>query len=113
MAKKLQLIKVNVEDDEIVQVCLGGLSSQFGAFRIAAYTRENTTSFFMLHSIFLVEKNHAGASTSMHTDGKMLYMEEDRPRARGRRGRSAHNRSDRQEWSKRHNRNAKSGFKPS
>ena len=30
--------------------------------------------------MLLVEENHAGASTSMHTDNKMLYIEADRPR---------------------------------
>ena len=51
----------------------------FGAFRTAVCTRENTSSFFDLQSMLLVEENHAGASTSTHTDNKMLYMEEDRP----------------------------------
>ena len=29
--------------------------------------------------MLLIEENHAGASTSMHTDNKMLYTEGDRP----------------------------------
>ena len=36
-------------------------------------TREKTPSFFDLQSMLLVEENHAGASTSTHTDSRMLY----------------------------------------
>ena len=42
----LASINVTVEEDEMVQVCLGGLASKFGAFRTAVCTRENTPSFF-------------------------------------------------------------------
>ena len=79
---------VNVEEDEMVQVCLEGLTSKIGAFRTAVCTRENTPSFLDLQSMVLVEENHAGASMSMHSDNKMLYTEEDRPHNRGRRGES-------------------------
>ena len=40
-------------------------------------------SFFDLQSMLLVEENHAGASTSTHTDNRMLYTEGDRPRGCG------------------------------
>ena len=33
--------------------------------------------------MLLIEKNHAGASTSTHTDNKMLYTEGHGPRGRG------------------------------
>ena len=59
---------VNIEEDEMVQVCLKGLASKFRAFRTAVYTRENTPSFFDLQSMLLIEENHAGASTSTHDD---------------------------------------------
>ena len=79
----LTSVDVNVEEDEMVQVCLGGLELKFGAFRTAICTRENTLSFFDLQSMLQVEDNHAGASMSMHADSKMLYTEEDRPRGCG------------------------------
>ena len=44
----LASIDVNIEEGEMVQVCLGGLASKFGAFRTAVCTRENTPSFFDL-----------------------------------------------------------------
>ena len=68
----LASIDVNIEEGEMVHICLGGLASKFGAFRIVVCTRENTLSFFDLQSMLLVEENHAGASTSTHTDNNML-----------------------------------------
>ena len=75
----------------MVQICLGGLAPKFGAFRTAVCTQENTPSFFNLQSMLLVEENHAGASTSMHTDSMMLYTEGDRPRGCGGQGESVRN----------------------
>ena len=79
----LASINVNVEEDKMMQVCLGGLTSKFGAFQMAVCTRENMPSFFELQSMFLLEENHSGASTSTHIDNKMLYMEANRPCGRG------------------------------
>ena len=47
--------------------------------------------------MLLVEENHKGASTSMHTDRKMMYMKEDKPHDHGGRGGSARNGGGRQE----------------
>ena len=69
----LASINVTVEEDEMVEVCLGGLASKFGAFRIAVCTREKTPSFFDLQSMLLVEENHAGASTSASPNSRMLF----------------------------------------
>ena len=69
----LASVDVNVEEDEMVQICLRGLASKFGAVRTTMCMRENTPSFFDLQSMLLVEDNHAGGSTSRHTDNKMLY----------------------------------------
>jgi hypothetical protein len=74
---------VDIDNSEKVQICLGGLASKFGAFRTAVCTRETTPSFFDLQSMLLVEENHVGASTSTHTDSKMLYTKGERPRGRG------------------------------
>ena len=87
----LASIDVNIEEGELVQICLGGLASKFGAFRIVVCTRENTSSFFDLQSMLLVEENHAGALTSMHVDNKMLYTEGDRPHGHGGRSESVCN----------------------
>ena len=82
------LISINmaVEEDEMVQVYLGGLASKFGSFRMVVCTREKFSSFFYLQSMLLVEKKHMGALTSTHTDNEMLYTKEDRPRGHGGRG---------------------------
>ena len=80
----LTSIDVNVEEGEMVKIYLEGLVSKFGAFRTDVCTRENMSSFLDLQSILLIEENHAGASTSMHADNKMLYTEGDRCRGRGR-----------------------------
>ena len=87
----LDSIEVNIEESEIVQICLGALAPKFEAFRTAICTRENTPSFFDLQSMLLVEENHAGVSTSTHTDSRMLYTEGERPCGRGGRGESVRN----------------------
>ena len=79
----LASINITVEEDEMVQICLGGLTSKFRAFRTVVCTMENTPSFFDLQSMLLVE-NHASASTNAPTDSQMLYTEADRPHGRGR-----------------------------
>ena len=97
----------------MVQVCLRGLAPKFGAFRIDLCTWENTPSFFDLQSRLLVEENHAGASTSMHTDRKMLYTEADRPRGRGGQGESVRNGGSRRDQGRRHRSGADSNSGPS
>ena len=87
----LASINVIVKEDEMVQVCLGGLASKFGALRMAVCTRENTLSFFESQLMLLIEENHVGVSTSMHADNKMLYTDESRPCSHGGRGGSARN----------------------
>ena len=37
----LGAINVNFAEDEMVQICLGGLSHKYGTFRTAITTREN------------------------------------------------------------------------
>ena len=67
----------------MVQFCVRGLAPKFGAFQTVVCTQANTPSFFDLESMLLVKENHVGASTSMHTDSRMLYTEGDRPHGRG------------------------------
>ena len=52
----LASIDVNVEEGEMVQICLGGLASKFKAFQTAVCTRENMPSFFDLQSMLLIEE---------------------------------------------------------
>ena len=87
----LASIDVNVEEGDMVQICLGGLASKFGAFRTAVCTRENTPSFFDVQSMLLIEENHAGVVMSMHTNNQMFYMDGYRPRGRGGRGEPVRN----------------------
>ena len=89
-------ISVNVEDDEMVQICLGGLAPRFGAMRTAVLARENPPSFFDLQSMLLVEENHVRTRSSA-PDGQMLYTHSDggRGRGRARRGRFGQGRGGR------------------
>ena len=41
-------INVNIDDDEMVQICLGGLAPRFGAMRTSILAREKSPSFFDL-----------------------------------------------------------------
>ena len=43
LCDSLGLISVNVEDDEMVQICLDCLAPRFGAMRTAVLVRENLT----------------------------------------------------------------------
>ena len=72
----LGLIYVIIDDDEMVQICLGGLAPCFSAIRSAILARENPPSFFDLQSILLVEENHA-RQRSNTPDGHMLYSQSD------------------------------------
>ena len=48
-------INVNIDDDQMVQICLGGLAPRFGAMRTAVLAREKSTSFFELQSMLFVK----------------------------------------------------------
>ena len=63
--------------------------------------------------MLLVEEHHTGASTSMHTDIKMLYTEVDRSCGRGGRRRPLRNGGGGQEQIQRHNKIADNSFIPS
>ena len=80
-------INVSIDDDEMVQICLGGLAPRFGAIRSAVLTRENPPSFD-LQSMLLVEENHVRTRSNAQ-EGQMLYSNFDggRGQGRGRRGR--------------------------
>ena len=45
LCDSLGSINVNIDNDKMVQVCLGGLAPQFDAIRLVVLTRENPPSF--------------------------------------------------------------------
>ena len=57
LCDSFSLISVNVEDDEILQICLRAIALWFGAMRTVVLARENPRSFFHLQSMFLVIEN--------------------------------------------------------
>ena len=63
--------------------------------------------------MILMKESHMGASTSMHANNKVLYIEVDRPHGSGGCGRSVHNGGGWQEQNYRYNRNVDSNFGPS
>ena len=81
-------INVSIDDEEMVQICLGGLAPRFDTIRSAVLAREHPPSFLDLQSLLLVEENHVRQRNNAH-DGQMLYLNFDggRGRNRGRRGR--------------------------
>ena len=83
LCDSLGSIGVNIDDDEMVQICLGGLAPRFGAMRTAVLAREKSPSFFELQSMLLVEENHV-RTRSNESEGHMLYTHSNGGRGRGR-----------------------------
>ena len=54
ISDSLSYINVMVDEDEMVQVCVGGLAHQFGSFQTDICTREKSPSFFDLQSMMLM-----------------------------------------------------------
>ena len=79
-------INVNIDEDEMVQVCLGGLAQRFNPLRTAILARDTPPSFFNLQSMLLVEENHVQPKTNT-SEGQMLFSDTDGAHRRGRRGR--------------------------
>ena len=75
LCDSLDSISVNIDDDEMVQICLGGLAPRF------VLAREKFLSFFELQSMLLVEENHV-CTRSNESEGHILYTH-----SNGRRGR--------------------------
>ena len=72
----LGLINVVIDDEEMVQLCLGGLAPRFSSIRSSILARENTPSLLDLQSILLVEENHV-RQRSNAPEGQMLYNQSD------------------------------------
>ena len=81
-------INVNVDEDEMVQVCLGGLAQRFSPLRMAIMVRGNPDSFFNLQSLLLIEENHIQIK-SKTSEGKIFFSKLGWwPKTRSRRKRS-------------------------
>ena len=79
-------INVVIDNDEMVQIFLGGLAPRFGSIRSVILAREKTPSFFGLQSILSFEENHARQRNNA-PKGHMLYSQsDDRSFGRGNRG---------------------------
>ena len=78
----LGFINVTVDEDEMVQICLGGLMQRYGPIQTAICTREKPPSFFNLQSMLMVEGKHASGSRTTQSDNQMLYTEAEWPRGR-------------------------------
>ena len=86
ICNSLDSINTNIDEDEMVQVCLGGLTQQFDPLRMTILARENPPLFFNLQSMILVEENHV-QTKSKTSEGKMFFSNLDGSRGRGRGGR--------------------------
>ena len=86
-------INVNIDDDEMVQICHGGLAPRFNAIQFADLVREKSPSFFDRQSMLLVEENHIQMRSNTF-DGQMLYTNSDKARGQdhGRRGQAGQGR---------------------
>ena len=84
----LESNNVNFNDDEMVQICLGGLAPRFNTIRSVILTRENPPTL-NVQSMLLVEENHVETRGNT-SDGQILYMNSDKAREQGhgRRGQS-------------------------
>ena len=73
ISDSLGTIKINVDEDEMVQVCLGGLAQRFDPIRMTVLARENPPSLFDLQSMLLVKENHVRTKTKM-SEGQIFFL---------------------------------------
>ena len=82
LCDSLGSISINVDDDEVVQICLGGLAPRLGAMRTSILARETSPFFFEVQSMLLVEENHVRTRNN-GSEGHMLYTHSNGGRGRG------------------------------
>ena len=82
----LASINVNIDEEEMVQVCLGGLAQRFNPLRTAILARDTPPSFFNLQSMLLVEENHVQTKPDT-SEGQMFFSDSASGQRRGRSGR--------------------------
>ena len=51
-------INVTVDEEETVQICLGGLAQRYEPMQMVICNQEKPLPFFDLHSMLIVEENH-------------------------------------------------------
>ena len=73
LCDSLGSISMNVDDDEMVEIWLGGLIPRFGAMQTVVLAREKSPSFFDFQFILLVEEKHVHTRSNA-SEGHMLYM---------------------------------------
>ena len=72
-----------MDEEEMVQICLGGLAQRYRLIRTAICTRDKTIVIFRLAINAMVKENHVGVSRSTQFDNRMLYTEADRLHGHG------------------------------
>ena len=77
ISDSLGSINVNIDEEEMAQVCLGGLAQRFNPLRTAILARDTPPSFFNLQSMLLVEENQVQSKTYT-MEGQMLFSDSDR-----------------------------------
>ena len=77
----LRSINVNIDDNEMVQICLSGLTPRFDTIRSVVLARENPLSFFDLQSMVLVEENHVRTRIKVEEEDKVVEEEVDSVKA--------------------------------
>ena len=86
-------INVSIDDDEMVQIFLGGLTPRFNAIQSIVLAREKSPSFFDLQLMLLDEENHVRTRSNTY-DSQMLYTNSNKGRGKvhGRRGQAGQGR---------------------
>ena len=82
LCDSLSSISANVVDDEMVQICLGGLAPRFSAMWTVILAREKYPSFFDLQSMLLVKEKHVRTRRNT-SEAHMLYTHSNGGRGRG------------------------------
>ena len=77
LCDSLGSISVNIDDEEMGQICFGGLAPRFGAMRTAVLAREKYPSFFELQSMLLAEENHVRTRSKATCSTRIQAEEED------------------------------------
>mgnify|MGYP000049382608 CR=1 FL=1 len=91
LCDSLGSINASIHNDEMVQICIGGLAQRFSIYIVLA--KEKSPSLFDLQSMVLVEENHARTRSNTY-HGQVLYTnwDEGRGQGHGRRGHASQGR---------------------
>ena len=67
----LGFINVTMDEDKMVQICLGGLAHRYEHIWMIICTREKLQSFFNLQSMLMVKENHASGSKTTQPNNRV------------------------------------------